>query len=411
VFLIFLSVIMMNLFSNVVFAQDGGLGEGLGGVAETISDLFGFIPDVLSLDKLTGASPDTLALFWAKFLIWLLLFAALYYGANKVFVDSKRVAVIVALAISFMGALLIPEKIVVDIFQTYGLAAGFIVWFIPVVAGLFIAHKIGNPVVKTVFYLVLILLLINIDKSLTAPGSWLEGNNWIDYFRLLFAVVIIAFIWNLFSMFGGGGGVSGAVSDRVGRIGDSIGDWISGDDSGRGRRRRRRDRDDGDDIDDDEEEADVAEINVERRTYATLNEMKSHLDKIEVDTTAAERAEYVKKAKDLIPDLEKELKAIYDLERKEISLEQLSDRQKRKLGISGNNAVAKLIRNAEIPYTKHLESLVTGIGTDLIGRPNIRNAKSKINGSINTVKLLVRINSRELGALREREDELEGPRR
>src|SRR3989338_1904393 len=168
VFLLLVSLVIMGLFANGVFAQ----GEGLGGVAETIRELFGFIPDVLTLDKLVGG--DAAALFWAKFLVWLLLFAGLYFGASKVFADNKRIAVIVALAISLMGALLIPNNIVINIFQTYGLAAGFIVWFIPVVAGMFLAHKIPNPAVKTAFYLLLILILINIDRSLTSPGSWLE---------------------------------------------------------------------------------------------------------------------------------------------------------------------------------------------------------------------------------------------
>ena len=275
VFLILVSLVMVSLFSNVVFASShtgGGLGEGLGGVAETIRELFGFIPDVLTLDKLiAGGEAGATALFWAKFLIWLLLFSALYFGASKVFADNKRIAVVVALAIAFMGALLIPNDVVIDIFKTYGLAAGFVVWFLPVLVGLFIAHKIGNPVVKTVFYLVLILLLINIDNSLTAPGSWLEGNNWIDYFRLLFAVVIIAFIWNLFSMFGGGGGVSGAIGDRVGRMGDSFSDWISGDSGRRDRDRRGRGRDEKEEEEiEEEEEKALGQTKRERELIAKI---------------------------------------------------------------------------------------------------------------------------------------------
>ena len=82
VFLLLFSLVIISLFSNVVFASnhdgDGGLGEGLGGVAETIHELFGFIPEVLTLEKLTGAESGSSALFWAKFLIWLLLFSVIY---------------------------------------------------------------------------------------------------------------------------------------------------------------------------------------------------------------------------------------------------------------------------------------------------------------------------------------------
>ena len=62
VFLLLISlVVMMSLFSNAGFAA-----TGLGGVAETIHNLFGFIPDILTLDKLVGGT-DKAALFWAKF--------------------------------------------------------------------------------------------------------------------------------------------------------------------------------------------------------------------------------------------------------------------------------------------------------------------------------------------------------
>jgi len=287
VFLLLISLVFMSLFSGFAFASNHE-GGGLTSAFETIRNLFGAIPDTLSLEKLTGTSPDAAALFWARFLIWLLLFAAIYFGATKVFKDNKRIAVIVAIAISLMGSLLIPANIVTDIFQTYGLAAGFMVWFIPVIAGLFLAHKINNPVVKTAFYLILILLLVNIDKSLTQPGSWLDGNNWVDYFRLLYVAVIIAFFWNLFSMFGGGGGVSGAISDRIGGIGDSFSNWISGkEDKGDGKRGDRSEKAEKKKEEDEEKELKLEEekeLKEEMKaTAAELNLIKDIYDKIKVE--------------------------------------------------------------------------------------------------------------------------------
>lgn len=410
VFLVAASLVLMSLFSGAVFAQ----GEGLGGVAETIRELFGFIPKILTLEALVGG--DAAALFWAKFLIWLLLFAVIYFGASKVFAENKRIAVIVALAISLMGALLIPNNTVVNIFQTYGLAAGFAVWFVPVIAGLFLAHKIENRAIKTVFYLVLILLLINIDRSLTSPGSWLEGNNWIDYFRLLFAVVIIAFIWNLFSMWGGGG-VSDAVSDRFGDVGRSFEDWIGGggprgDRRDRGRRRREREEEEH------EEEEDAAEIRAEHAALNTLDGMRKEVSAVKVDNSKETNTGHIERAMEGYGRLEAELRDIYALERKEIGLEQLSERQRAQLGIKRNNAVAKLI-GREVNYINHLRQLVQGIGDDLnvrrtVGRTwSSRPALTKIREAMETVKLLIRINSREIGEIR-REERDEGgtpPRR
>src|SRR3989338_4910818 len=107
VFLLLISlVVMMSLFSNTVFGQQGGLG----GIAETIRRLFGFLPEIITLDKLVGN--DTVTLFWAKFLIWLLLFAVLYFGAGFVFKERNRISTVVALVIAIMGTLTIPNSVI-----------------------------------------------------------------------------------------------------------------------------------------------------------------------------------------------------------------------------------------------------------------------------------------------------------
>ncbi|MAH01849.1 hypothetical protein CMO87_01280, partial [Candidatus Woesearchaeota archaeon] len=93
VFLLLSSLLIMGLLSNVVSAQEEG--AGLGEAFDTIRELFAFLPDLVTLKKLIGG--DTAAIFWAKFLVWLLLFAVLFFGASKVFPDNNRIAVIVAL--------------------------------------------------------------------------------------------------------------------------------------------------------------------------------------------------------------------------------------------------------------------------------------------------------------------------
>ena len=227
VFLLLISLIMMSLFSNIAFGQQ----QGLGGVADTIHNLFGFITDVITLDKLVDNNQPA-ALFWAKFLIWLLLFSVIYFGATFVFTGRNRIATVVALVIAIMGAVTIPNTVIIGIFQTYSLAAGFLVWFVPVAAGLYVAHKIENRMLKAVFYLLLMIILINIDSSLSTAVSKAGGTISIgayEYFKLLFAVVFIAFIWNLVAAFGVGrqeaAGWLGGIGER---IGSSVGDWFRG---------------------------------------------------------------------------------------------------------------------------------------------------------------------------------------
>ena len=116
----------------------------------------------------------------------------------------------------------------ISIFQTYGLAAAFIVWFIPIMAGLYISHLVGNKWVKAVIYFILLILLGIINKTLTSPGAFIDAGNWASYLGLLWAVVFIAFIWNLFTAFGGQEKI--AESGWAKGIGGDAGEWLRGDD-------------------------------------------------------------------------------------------------------------------------------------------------------------------------------------
>ena len=222
VFLLLASLVLMSLFSNFASAQEEG--AGLGEAFDTIRELFAFLPELVTLEKLIGG--DTAAIFWAKFLVWLLLFAVLFFGASKVFPDNKRIAVIVALVIALMGTLLIPYPILVNIFQTYGLVAGIVVWAIPLVAGMYIAHKVENPFARALIYGLAAWILFSINKTIVKEQEFANTN--FPFFGLLLAVVIILFFWNLGQIFGIGGGSSGS--------GGGFGDWVTGSgDSGGGK--------------------------------------------------------------------------------------------------------------------------------------------------------------------------------
>ena len=222
-FLLLSSLLIMGLLSNVVSAQEEG--AGLGEAFDTIRELFAFLPELVTLEKLIGG--DTAAIFWAKFLVWLLLFAGLFFGAGKVFPDNNRIAVIVALVIALMGALLIPNSVLINIFQTYGLVAGIVVWTIPLIAGMYISHKVENPFARALIYGLAAWILFSINNTVVKEQGFANTN--FPFFGLLLAVVIILFFWNLGQIFGiGGGGGSGS--------GGGFGDWLTGGgDSGGGK--------------------------------------------------------------------------------------------------------------------------------------------------------------------------------
>ena len=185
------------LFPNAAYAESQ---NSLSGVAETIEELFGFIPNIITLEKLLGE--DAAAMFWARFLLWVLLFAAFYYGGSFAFkVEGKvntRIAGTVAFVFATISALLIPDKIIIGIFQSYGLLSAIIIWFVPVIAGFFLVSMIKPRPAKAVIYLGMIFVLVAIDNSITSKfAADLANNLWFPFFKLLLAVVIIAFLWNL----------------------------------------------------------------------------------------------------------------------------------------------------------------------------------------------------------------------
>lgn len=246
-FLLLISIVMMSFISNFVSASSHE-GGGLGDAFDTIRELFAFLPDLITLESLIGEEPA--ALFWAKFLVWLLLFAVVYFGAGFVFKDNKRIAVVVALVIALMGTLLMPQSILINIFQTYGLIAGIIIWIIPVAAGMYIAHKVDQPFLRALIYGLAIWVLISINKTVVIEQG--IGNTTFPFFSLLLVVVIILFLVNLVSMFGGQGAVDGARGWAGDKARDAW-DWATGgrrgdrdDDEGDHRRERgeHRDRED-----------------------------------------------------------------------------------------------------------------------------------------------------------------------
>lgn len=229
VFLLVVSLVLISLFSNAASAQEGGIGEGLGSAFDTIRQLFAFLPELITLEGLLGEEPA--AIFWAKFLVWLFLFAVVYFGASAIpgMKESKNIAIVIAIVISLMGALLIPNDILVNIFQTYGLLAGIILWIIPVAAGMFIAHKVTLPFFRALVYGTAAWILWSINATVVDKMGF--ANTSFPYFSLLFAVVVIMFFWNLVGIFWGGQGQA-AAGGWLGDRGRDAWDWATRDRSG-----------------------------------------------------------------------------------------------------------------------------------------------------------------------------------
>ena len=375
VFLLLVSLVFMGLFSNFASAQEegAGLGEAFG----TIRELFAFLPELVTLEKLIGG--DTAAIFWAKFLVWLLLFAVLFFGASKVFPDNNRIAVIVALVIALMGTLLIPYPVLVNIFQTYGLVAGIVVWAIPLIAGMYIAHKFENPFARALIYGLAAWILFSINNTVVKEQGFANTN--FPFFGLLLAVVIILFFWNLGQIFGIGG--DGAGGGRAGDIGRDFMDWATGrGDRGRrgdgrrgrdGRYRAGRDQDRGQDRDrdrpsrDDDKEKDIdkKELIEEKKFFGLLRQLYKGICRISPVSAAKEVKKKLKR-------IQNEIIILGNLNRKEEKAEKLTEEYLTELGFSKTRRgeILKLIKYEETSLRRVyqlFEDLQEAVGNVLEG--------------------------------------------
>ncbi len=214
--LLFISlVLLLALFANSSIAVTEG-SQSMGGAFDSIWQMFGFLPELITMEKLLGGE-DTASLFWAKFLVWLALFATFYFGASFVFKDRNNIAIVVSLSFSLIGALLIPKSILINALQTYGLVAGLLLWLVPVVAGFFIASMFKNHWVKAIIYGTAAWILFSINETVVKEAGFI--NDSFPYFSLLFAATFIAFVWNLIGIGWGAAGQSGAAEWAGNRLG------------------------------------------------------------------------------------------------------------------------------------------------------------------------------------------------
>ena len=408
-------LVVMALFSNAAYAQEK---SPLSGVADTVHNLFGFLPNIITLDKLLGE--DAAAIFWAKFLVWLLLFAAFFFGGTKVFKDNRRVATIVALVFALIGTLMMPNRWIINIFQSYGFLAGLLIWVIPVAAGFYLASKIKQRLLKALVYLLMIFVLLAIDNSITSSfGENLEDNVWFAFFRLLWAVVVIAFLWNL--LFAGLDAVPhGGYDERGGHEphrdhGGGFQDWLTGRRHD-GEHDRERERPTDRDHRPDEERRDEREMANEREIWNLLKRLRNNQnlgrlithpkDERAIDRVRTNFGYITQRTNYIQRDITMEIREENGNERRQ-RLRQLRF-DERKI----NDELMGLIseeRNLFTCYRQSIEDLWnfiragnTGIDGDMADdqlKEIWQNASNAALASMRFIELLIRINAREIERL------------
>lgn len=194
-------------------------------VGEMLKDVLGRI-----FFDFTRASPQAFDL-WIRVLIFFILFSLLYLilpflpifgqanqgGGRTFFPQARRMAVVVAFALAFMSAVMIPHSILVAIAGTYGWIAAILFLLGPLV-GIVIAlnvsnelstattlrdangqerpnpHRARNALFHGLIYYLFATILHNFMQAVRTAGSSLNLSQFIEWGEFVEAIVLIAAI-------------------------------------------------------------------------------------------------------------------------------------------------------------------------------------------------------------------------
>ncbi len=142
----------------------------IGNIGDAMMRLFG---PIFGANLLEGSN----FAFWAKFLIWILLFAVFYWVFyNQVFKERKNIAVTVAAVVSAISALGMPESILRGIVESYTLVSTFILYIAPIAGLLYLMHRYFgdetrfNYIIKAVLFFLLAALLTHFTTAMQNAG-------------------------------------------------------------------------------------------------------------------------------------------------------------------------------------------------------------------------------------------------
>lgn len=142
--------------------------------------------------------------FYLRALIFILVFAILFYVLQFVFKEEKgkRIRIVVALVISIIAIIGIPAKVISAIVLSYTITVVFFLIVLPIFAIVMLNTKVfheptrANYVVKTLLFALLAMLIANIMHiQMPEHIDTIELEGWLGFAQ---AVVVILAVWSGF---------------------------------------------------------------------------------------------------------------------------------------------------------------------------------------------------------------------
>ena len=210
--LLIMAIFFISLFAGNVFAQEESFLDPL---YKTLHPIF----DAVDTAKLTRSfDADRKAQFYVRFMLFILLFAALYYALRFVFKDQPKIGGTIAAVVALIGVIGIPSGFLRTIVITYSFVFGVLILAVPLGGAAWIAHRVkssfgpgaGSRAVCALTYLLFVVVLaqINNENVFAEFGIEKAAMTWLGWLNLVMLVLMILFIVNLFGIFAGPGSLT-----------------------------------------------------------------------------------------------------------------------------------------------------------------------------------------------------------
>jgi len=217
--LLLFSLVLLGLLPSVV-AQSRALDK----LANSFKMVFGkiFLLPMIGLGFV----------FWAKFIIWLLIFTLLFAASSMpaVLRDKKNIRLVITMVIALISVIPMTEPLLRAIFQTYGTVVSFLLIAVPIVGMLYFLHvalPASDPGTRRLHFAlkaVAFFILGAIIQSLLSVQDFQFLPDFRNYGELAVGICFLLFWWYLIRaiLAGSGGPEEGPPS------GGGFMDWLKG---------------------------------------------------------------------------------------------------------------------------------------------------------------------------------------
>lgn len=185
-------ILTFLLMLPTALAQD--IGKDVG---QSLYKMFGFI--FVDFSTKVGAP---IFYFYIRFFLWIMLFAATFYGTRFVFKEQKRIQIAVSFVVAMLFVVMIPNNVILWIVKTYAIVSSFMLLAAPILGLIMFNHYILNKpgrafyAAKAMIFYLLAMLIHNIAQVATIHYDIFayEGNQWIGFAE---GVCILLMLWNI----------------------------------------------------------------------------------------------------------------------------------------------------------------------------------------------------------------------